>query len=189
MGPGSGTSKGGQARRPVRGKPPQQFDRLGDLWRPPRHHHQPLCQLVFSSTLYTVQCVWLSLFYIFLIWTFLIFSFLNLLQLTYPMEWEPSIGVIIRLRTGLLTLVLQQHRLWQQLPMNPSQSCAHHWRSPSADMLVLETEYMNISLPGPHLRQCQNVPIESQKSESMLWMCSKIHIWHFVRFDQDSLSN
>ena len=79
-------------------------------------------------------------------------------QLTHLMEWEPGIGVIIRLRTGLLTLIFQQHRLWQQLPMNPSQSCAHHWISPSTDMLS-ETLYMNISLPSPHLRQCQNVPI------------------------------
>ena len=66
--------------------------------------------LLFDKSSLTKKKIWISL----------IFSSINLLQLTYSMEWEPSIGVIIRLRTGLLTFVFRQYRLWQQLPMNPS---------------------------------------------------------------------
>ena len=64
-------------------------------------------------------------------------------QLTHLMEWEPGIGVIIRLRTGLLTLIFQQHRLWQQLPMNPSFIYAPHGSSPSTDILLEKS--VNIS--------------------------------------------
>ena len=79
-------------------------------------------------------------------------------QLTHLMEWEPGIGVIIRLRTGLLTLIFQQHRLWQQLPMNPSYIYAPHENSPSTDILLVnKSEHLIVQ---PHLRQYQNVSIE-----------------------------
>ena len=68
------------------------------------------------------------------------------------MEWAPSIGVIIRLRIGLLTFVLHQHRLWQQLPMNPSHLFAPHRSSPSTDILM-ENKCDHL-ITQPHLRQC-----------------------------------
>ena len=68
------------------------------------------------------------------------------------MEWAPSIGVIIRLRIGLHTFVFQQHRLWQQLPMNPSYICAPHGSSPSTDLLLKnKCEHL---ITQPNLRQC-----------------------------------
>ena len=73
------------------------------------------------------------------------------------MEWAPSIGVIIRLRIGLRTFVLQQHRLWQQLPMNPSYICAPHGSSPSTDLL-LKTN-VSISLPSPTSDNAMNMSI------------------------------
>ena len=68
------------------------------------------------------------------------------------MEWAPSIGVIIRLRIGLLTFVLHQHRLWQQLPMNPSHLFAPHRSSPSTGILM-ENKCDHL-ITQPHLRQC-----------------------------------
>ena len=97
MGPGSGTSKGGQARRPVRGKPPQQFDRLGDLWRPPRHHHQPLCQLVFSCTLYSASDYPYFIFFLYEHFWFSLFSiFCN-----WHIQWNENLALELSYDLGL----------------------------------------------------------------------------------------
>ena len=80
------------------------------------------------------------------------FSFAFVGKMKHLAEWEPGIGVIVRLRIGLATVFFHQRRLWQQLTMEMSKICALHERSPSSDTVV--ENYDGHLISQSNLRQC-----------------------------------
>ena len=79
-------------------------------------------------------------------------SFAFVCKMKHLAEWEPGIGVIVRLRIGLATVFFHQRRLWQQLTMEMSKICALHERSPSSDTVV--ENYDGHLISQSNLRQC-----------------------------------